>query len=205
FMPSNGPAKRRQLEALREHIGERLAQAAWLTAAREASDGRLVGIGGTVRNLAAAAQRAAGLPSNGVQGMVIEREALDRLVERLAELPAAERANVPGIKPARADIILAGALVVQAVLQAGQFDGLETTEAGLREGVFFERLLGEASERGEPLFEDVRRASVLNLAGQYHLDVAHTRHVAALALGMFDELARLGLHEGDPRERELLW
>jgi exopolyphosphatase/guanosine-5'-triphosphate,3'-diphosphate pyrophosphatase len=29
--------------------------------------------------------------------------------------------------------------------------------------------------------------------------------VAALALGMFDELARLGLHEGDPRERELLW
>ena len=28
---------------------------------------------------------------------------------------------------------------------------------------------------------------------------------AALALGMFDELARLGLHEGDPRERELLW
>ena len=29
--------------------------------------------------------------------------------------------------------------------------------------------------------------------------------MAALALGMFDELARLGLHEGDPRERELLW
>ena len=51
----------------------------------------------------------------------------------------------------------------------------------------------------------MRRASVLNLAGQYHVDVAHTRHVAALALGMFDELARLGLHDGDPRERELLW
>src|SRR6185437_12109557 len=206
FLPPNGPAKRRQLQALREHVAEELKQTDWLGEAGRAAPGaRLVGIGGTVRNLAAAAQRAAGLPSNGVQGMVIEREALDRLVERLAELPAAERANVPGIKPARADIILAGALVVQAGLQAGQFDGLETTEAGLREGVFFERLLGEASERGEPLFEDVRRASVLNLAGQYHLDVAHTRHVAALALGMFDELARLGLHEGDPRERELLW
>jgi exopolyphosphatase/guanosine-5'-triphosphate,3'-diphosphate pyrophosphatase len=104
---------------------------------------------------------------------------------------------------------------VQGVLQAGGFDGLETTEAGLREGVFFERLLASGTARalgalgsptpGEPLFADVRRASVLNLAGQYHLDVAHTRHVAALALGMFDELARLGLHEGDARERELLW
>ncbi len=126
--------------------------------------------------------------------MVIERDALDELVARLASLPAAERASIPGIKPARADLILAGAVVVQGVLQAGGFAALETTEAGLREGIFFERLL---AQRDPPLFEDVRRASVLNLAGRYHLDLAHTRHVAALALGMFDELAALGLHEGD--------
>jgi exopolyphosphatase/guanosine-5'-triphosphate,3'-diphosphate pyrophosphatase len=203
FLPVNGPAKRRQLEALREHVAERLAEAGWLAPERGSAAGaRLIGIGGTVRNLAAAAQRAAGLPSNGVQGMVLELAALDELVERLAALPAAERASVPGVKPARADLILAGAVVVQSVLRAGGFDGLEATEAGLREGVFFERLL---AAREQPLFEDVRRASVLNLAGQYHLDVAHTRHVATLALGMFDELASLGLHDGDARERELLW
>ena len=45
----------------------------------------------------------------------------------------------------------------------------------------------------------------MNLAARYNVDAAHTRHVAALALGMFDELARLGLHDGDARERELLW
>jgi exopolyphosphatase/guanosine-5'-triphosphate,3'-diphosphate pyrophosphatase len=217
FLPANGPAKRRQLEALREYVAEQLAEADWLQAAGGSASGqRLVGIGGTVRNLAAAAERAAGLPSNGVQGMVLERAALDELVERLAALPAAERASVPGVKPARADLILAGALVVQGVMAAGGFDGLETTEAGMREGVFFERLLGADGEAGldsgsadaehPPLFEDVRRASVLNLAGQYHqFDAAHTRHVASLALGMFDELAELGLHDGDGRERELLW
>ena len=43
------------------------------------------------------------------------------------------------------------------------------------------------------------------MAAQYRVDMDHTEHVAALALGMFDELARLGLHAGDPRERELLW
>jgi exopolyphosphatase/guanosine-5'-triphosphate,3'-diphosphate pyrophosphatase len=210
FLPVNGPAKRRQIEALGEHVSEQIAQAEWLSDGGSAAGERLVGIGGTVRNLAAAAQRAAGLPSNGVQGMAIERDGLDELVERLAALPAAERASVPGIKPARADIILAGAVVLQAVLRAGRFDVLETTEAGLREGVFFERLLAPDTPPAPaavdaPLFADVHRASVMNLAGQYHLDVAHTRHVAALALGMFDELARLGLHEGDPRERELLW
>jgi exopolyphosphatase / guanosine-5'-triphosphate,3'-diphosphate pyrophosphatase len=202
FLPGDGPAKRRQLDALREHVAERLADAAWLSEEPSGAGRRLVGIGGTVRNLAAAAQRAAGLPSNGVQGMLIARAALDELVERLAALPAAERASVPGIKPARADLILAGAVVVQSVLAAGGFDGIEATEAGLREGVFFERLLAPAEP---PLVADVRRASVFNLAGQYDLDVAHTRHVATLALGMFDELARLGLHDGDPRERELLW
>jgi exopolyphosphatase / guanosine-5'-triphosphate,3'-diphosphate pyrophosphatase len=203
FLPPNGPAKRRQLEELREHVAGELAQAPWLTEATGGEDGaRLVGIGGTVRNLAAAAQRAAGLPSNGVQGMVIEREALAELIERLAALPAAERASVPGVKPARADLILAGALVVEGVLEAGGFAGLETTEAGLREGVFFERLL---ADHDPPLFENVRRSSVLNMAAQYHMDIEHTEHVATLALGMFDELAALGLHDGDPRERELLW
>jgi exopolyphosphatase / guanosine-5'-triphosphate,3'-diphosphate pyrophosphatase len=203
FLPPNGPAKRKQVEELREHVAQQLAGAAWLSgAANQRGGGRLVGIGGTVRNLAAAAQRAAGQPSNGVQGMQIERDALEELVQRLAALPAAERASVPGIKPARADLILAGAVVVQGVLQAGGFQTLETTEAGLREGVFFERLL---AAHEPPLFEDVRRSSVLNMAGQYQVDMDHTEHVAALALGMFDELAQLGLHEGDPRERELLW
>ena len=198
FLPPNGPAKRKQIDELRAHVAKELEQAPWLAQ----SGRRLVGLGGTVRSLATAVQRAAGLPSNGVQGMLVERGALDELVQRLAALPAAERSTIPGIKPARADLILAGAIVVQGVLDAGGFDGLEATEAGLREGVFFERLL---AEHEEPLFEDLRRTSVMNLAARYNVDAAHTRHVAALALGMFDELARLGLHGGDHRERELLW
>jgi exopolyphosphatase/guanosine-5'-triphosphate,3'-diphosphate pyrophosphatase len=43
------------------------------------------------------------------------------------------------------------------------------------------------------------------MAAQYRVDEAHTTHVAALALGLFDELAARDLHPGDPVERELLW
>jgi exopolyphosphatase/guanosine-5'-triphosphate,3'-diphosphate pyrophosphatase len=206
FLPPNGPAKRRQLSELREYIAAELEGTSWLEELREQGaehPARLVGIGGTVRNLAAAAQRAAGLPSNGVQGMVIAVAELEQLIEQLAALPAAERASVPGVKPARADLILAGAVVVRETLRAGGFEAIETTEAGLREGVFFDRLLGDRP--GGPLFADVRRASVMNMAAQYRVDGPHTRHVARLALGMFDELAALGLHDGEERERELLW
>ncbi len=204
FLPANGPAKRRQIDELGEHVARELEQAQWLARAGP----RLVGIGGTVRNLAAAVQRAEGLPSNGVQAMIISSEALGELVERLAALPASQRSSVPGIKPARADLVLAGAIVVQGALLAGGFDGLEVTEAGLREGVFFERLLADRwpiPDDRPPLFADLRRTSVLNLAAQYRPDMAHTEHVATLALAMFDELARLHLHEGERVERELLW
>jgi exopolyphosphatase/guanosine-5'-triphosphate,3'-diphosphate pyrophosphatase len=198
FLPGDEPHGAKALGRLREHVLRKLERADWLASCGE----RIVGVGGTVRNLAAAAQRMDDLPEFGVQGFRIERGALDELVERLAALPVAERARLPGIKPARADIVLAGAVVVQSVLEAGGFDGIEATEAGLREGVFFERTVPASSDH---LLEDVRRASVLNLAAQYDPHAAHTRHVAGLALGLFDQLAAAGIHPGDPAERELLW
>jgi exopolyphosphatase/guanosine-5'-triphosphate,3'-diphosphate pyrophosphatase len=194
FLPDER-VRRKQRKALHAHVKDELAAAPWVR-----GGGRLVGIGGTVRNLAAAAQLQAGLPSFGIQGFAVTREALDALIERLGELPAAERGKVPGIKDNRADLILAGALVIQSVMEVGGFPALEATHAGLREGVFFESLLGDP-----PLFDDVRRDSVTNLAAQYGSDSAHTGPVARLALEMWDELAAAGLHRGDPAERELLW
>ena len=85
-------------------------------------------------------------------------------------------------------------------MDVGGFGMIEATDAGLREGVFFETLLGDP-----PLVDDVRRATVCNLAAQYDADFAHVEHVATLALELWDALAAAGLHRGDPKERELLW
>jgi len=201
FLPEP-EATKKQLKALRAHVREELAGAPWLGR----SGDQLVAIGGTVRNLAAAAQHAAGLPSFGVQGFVLEREALAALVAELAARPASDRGRVPGIKPERGDVILAGAAVVEAVVEAGGFEAIEVTEAGLREGVFFEcHLAGPDAAESAPLFPSVREAGVRNLAAQYDVDPPHVEHVSALALQMFDALARAGVHEGDPAERELLW
>jgi exopolyphosphatase/guanosine-5'-triphosphate,3'-diphosphate pyrophosphatase len=192
------PPSKKARKALRAHVAELLEHdAAWLPR----SGRRIVGIGGTMRNLAAAAQAEAGKPSTGVQGFAITRDALGGLIERLQSMKASERGSIKGIKYARSDLILAGALVVDSVLEHGGFDAIEVTEAGLREGIFFDSYL----EGDPPLFDDVRRASVLNLAARYNVDPAHTEHVARLALGLFDELAEQGLHPGDRWERELLF
>ena len=199
FLPGNGPAKKKDLQRLRSYVRETLADFPGLTGA----GGRIVGIGGAARNLAAAAQRMIGQPDIGVQGFVITREMLGDLVSTLSSLPVDERGEVPGIKLGRGDIILAAAVAIETVVEMGSFDGLEVTEASLRDGVFLAREL--LADQPEPLFPDVREAAVRNLAIQYESDLPHVEHVALLSGQMFESLAAGGLFVPKPGERELLW
>jgi exopolyphosphatase / guanosine-5'-triphosphate,3'-diphosphate pyrophosphatase len=193
FLPGEkAPAK--AVKALRGHVAEEIERLGWWR-----GGGRVVGVGGTIRNLAAAAMKRGDIPPVDVQGFEIERSALEDLIDLLASRPASKR-DIAGIKPDRADVILGGALVLAAVLETGRFDRIEVTEAGLREGVFFERLLGERE-----LFDDVRRASVDNLGHRFNTDPDHVARVAALSLEMFDGLGAAGLHDWGDAERELLW
>ena len=196
FLEAGASAKRRG--ALRTFALGELSRVDWV----DGVGGPLVGIGGTVRNLAVAAAVAAGKPSIGVQGAFLERDALEALIEELAARPAARRVQVEGIKPGRAGVILAGAIVIAATMDAIGADRVEVTHAGLREGVFFADYLTPADP---PLFEDVRVASVLNLACQYQEDITHSQHVADLAAQLLESL-----DHGAPRVKgidaaQLLW
>jgi exopolyphosphatase/guanosine-5'-triphosphate,3'-diphosphate pyrophosphatase len=188
----------KQRDALRAHVHAELARAPWIAELLP----RVVGIGGTVRNLAAALAAADGLPSIGVQGTVIEREPLEALIKRLAARSVVERAGIDGIKPGRAGLILAGSVVIAAAMEAVGTERMEVTHAGLREGVFFSSLL---EDRDPPLFEDVRVASVWNLARHYQEDLVHSEHVAQLARQLLDSLDG-GLPRADGLDvGQLLW
>ncbi|MGH2868303.1 MAG: HD domain-containing protein, partial [Solirubrobacteraceae bacterium] len=192
------PAKKKELAHVREHTAKTLKDLDWLPAAGE----RLVGMGGAVRNLAAAAQAIDGGLDLGVQGFVLEPAVMGELVAQLAAIGPEERGTMPGIKPGRGDIILAAALVLEAVVDLGDFAGIEVTEAGLREGLFLARTLLPTPA---PLFDDVREAAVRSLAIQYESDLVHVEHVAVLALQMFDSLVDGGVFAPAEGERQLLW
>jgi exopolyphosphatase / guanosine-5'-triphosphate,3'-diphosphate pyrophosphatase len=194
FLPGE-KASAKGMKALRKRVESELGELGWWE-----GGGRLVGIGGTIRNLAAAAMRNAELPLMDPQGFHLDRDGLEELIELLADRPASKRGDVRGIKPDRGDVILGGALVLAAALDSGGFESIEVTEAGLREGVFFERLLGKRE-----LFDDVRSESVENLAHRFNSEPEHVRRVAALSRDVFDGLAAAGLHDYGDAERELLW
>jgi exopolyphosphatase/guanosine-5'-triphosphate,3'-diphosphate pyrophosphatase len=70
----------------------------------------------------------------------LSRSALEEWVPRLAAMPAAERAELPGVSEGRARQILAGALVAEAALDLFRVQEVEICPWALREGVILRRL-----------------------------------------------------------------
>jgi exopolyphosphatase/guanosine-5'-triphosphate,3'-diphosphate pyrophosphatase len=97
---------------------------------------------------------------------------------------------VKGLEPARADIIVAGALVLQCVAEAFGIEVYTFSEGALREGVLLDTISRTWGGELHHL-RDVSRQSVQALAERCDDDVAHSRHVARLALQIYDGTEQL--------------
>jgi exopolyphosphatase / guanosine-5'-triphosphate,3'-diphosphate pyrophosphatase len=96
-----------------------------------------------------------------------------------------DRRSTPGLDPGRADIIVAGTLVLESVADIFGIKTFVYSEAALREGVLLDtiaRLQGGALHH----LRDVSRRSIRVLAERCDDDLTHSAHVAALALQLFD-------------------
>lgn len=92
---------------------------------------RLVGIGGTVTTLAAMAQRLVPYDPDRVHGFGVTAAEVDRLLATMRAVPLVERRHLPGLQPERADVIIAGTLVVRHVLASLGRDVITASETDL--------------------------------------------------------------------------
>jgi exopolyphosphatase/guanosine-5'-triphosphate,3'-diphosphate pyrophosphatase len=102
--------------------------------------GRLVGVAGTVTTLAAVEQALVHYDGEQVHGSSLSLATLRALVTRLAALPLDARARLPGMEPKRADVIVAGAVVVAEAMDLTGFDRLVVSDRGVRWGLVHELL-----------------------------------------------------------------
>lgn len=162
----------------------------------------VVGSSGTIENLTEMAARRRGDTPGSINGMVLTSTELDSVVDDvLAAKTSAERTAIPGLDPKRADIIVAGALLLQQALAELGIDELTASAFALREGVLIDR-------QAEPVagtihhLSDPRRTSVGHLAEQFDPDADHSAHSTELALSIFDQT--VDLHGLGEAERDLL-
>jgi len=164
--------------------------------------GRAIGSSGTIINLAEIASRTRFRSNSGQDGVLTRRD-LKEVISLLSSLPLEARRRVPGINPDRADIIIAGAAILDVLMKETAIDSLTITPRGLQDGLVIDYLSRMAgfSPFGEL---SVRQRSVLQLGRSCGINETHARTVCALALELFDSAKRLKLHDYGEREREIL-
>ncbi len=158
----------------------------------------VIGSGGTVTSIAAMllAGRKEGYGS--AHGYEILRSDVVHLLAMLLRKTLKELRAIPGLSPDRADIIVAGVMVIDELLEFCQTNLLKVNERGIREGLILRGL----RKHGMLAAMDVPRSwreSVLGFAASCHFDANHALQVAHLAQQIFKALARpysLGEREG---------
>jgi len=98
-------------------------------------DATLVGVAGTVTQLAALELELTPYDSTRVHGHRLTRRSVDRLAARLASLDLAQRRALPGMEPARADVLVVGSAIAQAVLEWSGASEVVVSDRGVRWGL----------------------------------------------------------------------
>ncbi len=103
---------------------------------------RLVGIGGTVTSLCAVMHKMEKFNPDIVQGSVISLKEVQQQIESYTSKTIEQRKTITGLQPKRADVILAGALILEAIMKRFNVEGLVVSDRGLRHGLTYEKLGG---------------------------------------------------------------
>ncbi len=179
----------------------------------------VIGTGGTFTTLASILMQrqpesaeAGQLPSS-VQGREIRRSDVRHVLDYLRKLPLKERAGTPGLPADRADIIVAGLVVIDELFRALKVNTLHVHEGGIRDGLLLDMSGKDLRAAGKKAATDPI-AGVKRFAKACNFEAAHASRVTRLALRLFDQLREqsAALHASkrrlgtllEPRNRLLL-
>jgi exopolyphosphatase/guanosine-5'-triphosphate,3'-diphosphate pyrophosphatase len=96
---------------------------------------RLLGTSGTVTTLASLHLGLPAYDRRAVDGLVVPAEAMRDISTRLSGMTVAERATVPCVGNERADLVVAGCAILEAILDIWPADKLGVADRGIREGI----------------------------------------------------------------------
>jgi exopolyphosphatase/guanosine-5'-triphosphate,3'-diphosphate pyrophosphatase len=164
---------------------------------------RLIGTSGTILSLGALALRQDGSLPDDLRNLRVPAKLIHRLRKRIVGLDLQERLELPGLDPRRADLSVAGILLLDTLLERLDADHLVLSDFALREGLVLDYVRSNQARIATiDRYPDVRRRSVVELADRCRASTEHARHVTGLALTLFD--ATRSLHGLGDREREWL-
>lgn len=135
---THDPPRRRELDALRDHIVEQLAEPAGKLRDAGTPD-RVVGTSKTIRSLARLSGAAPSSAGPRVR-RTLTAAGLRQVIAFISRMGADDLAELEGVSASRSHQLVAGALVIQATMQALQVEEIDLCPWALREGVILRKL-----------------------------------------------------------------
>lgn len=193
-----GRSSEKQLDQLRRFIDRRLKKQ---VGKPPFVPDMLYGTGGTFTALASMILASQGQAGQPMWGFRVSRAQIRHLVADLAQMSIDKRSKVPGLSPARADIIVAGLAIIERVMRHLHVNVVQVHTRGVRDGLLLTMVQSSDGET-HSVSPDERRAAVERFASSCGVDLTHARQVARIAASLWEQLAEpLGLR---PDDRELI-
>ena len=165
---------------------------------------RVIGTSGTILSLGAVAVgNGLAVGSDDLRNRRINAKQIRRLRHEITSLALADRLRIPGLDPRRADLAVAGSILLDTLLRKLGAKELTLCDLALREGLAIDYIKrNQARIAKVEKYPDVRRRSVIELGERCNYWPEHSQQVARMALQVFDQTQTThGLGE---REREWL-
>ncbi len=195
--PLSGHDERRLTKHINKEMGAHLDQIV------AAGFDRVIGTSGTILSLGALALADGDAAPDELRNRRVSAKALRRLRKRLVDADIEERLHIPGMDPRRADLSVAGSVLVDTILRRLGADDITLCDLALREGLVLDYIhRNSARIRKVERYPDVRRRSIVELGERCGYWSEHAQQVARLALSIFDQTR--SVHGLGDREREWL-
>jgi len=196
------PLEHRDERKLVRHIDNEIGK--YLDQIGRAGFDRVVGTSGTILSIGAVVSAAEGLPiDTPLRNRRITAKQIRRARKELVSLDLDERLRVPGLEPRRADLVVAGVVLLDELVRRLGADDVTLCDLSLREGLVLDYIARHRKEIAQAdRYPDVRRRSVIELAERCHYYPEHSQQVARLAVALFDQTR--AIHGLTDREREWL-
>jgi exopolyphosphatase/guanosine-5'-triphosphate,3'-diphosphate pyrophosphatase len=137
---------REMVDAVKTEIGA-FRRADPMRGVFDADRAHLIGTSGAITSLAGMHLNLARYERSRVDGIWMSRDDCDAAAGRLLALKPRERAEQPCIGPDRADLVLAGAAILQAVQEIWPCSRVRVADRGLREGILISLMASSARRR----------------------------------------------------------
>ncbi len=196
------PISPRDERKLVRHIQHELDN--YLEKMERAGFDRVVGTSGTILSLGAVAAAAEeGAPVRELRNRRISAKQIRRIRKLVTSVDLQKRLQIPGLDPRRADLVVAGAILVDTILKRLDASEIALCDLSLREGLILDYIARHRKEIAQAdRYPDVRRRSVIELGERCNYYPDHANQVAKLALTLFDRTR--GIHGYTDREKEWL-